>query len=401
MILRYSIENYKCFQEKETINFSAKKISESSNNKQYLLLNNDILPIISIYGPNGGGKSSFVESLNLLKEIVISGNATNDKFFDFLKNQNNIIKNQNNLSKDIKWEIEFIEKDKTKYIYKLNFNSEITFESLFKDNELIFEKNGSNIKFWKDIHTDNIKTQNISAKSSILLFLDSLFNNRDISLVMGEFKKINYLDTAKDITIDQNFGAPLLDVGNIQILEKEKDKFLKIFKDLDINIVDLVFHKNTFNPNMVNIFSVKKSEFGKTFKIHLGAESKGTLKLIHLMTYFLKGLHNKETFVIDELDSTLHTSLLKYIIKLFNSEKVNKGSQLIYTSHDMPTLNSENFRRDQIYFCAINESYFSNVISLKDIGARNDDVYSKKYLEGKYGFDPYIDYSLKAFDEKK
>jgi hypothetical protein len=283
----------------------------------------------------------------------------------------------------------------------LDFNKEITFESLYKNKDLIFERNKDKVRFCHDIPAENIKKENISRKSSILLFLDSLFNNRDIAIVMSEFKKINYLDTSTDITINQNFGLPVLNVGSVDFLEKEKEKFLKIFKDLGINIIDLEFHKNDIDPNMINIFTVKKSNFGDNFKIGLGAESKGTRKLIHLMTYFIKGLHNKETFIIDELDSALHTSLLKYIIKLFNSEKSNKGSQLIYTSHDMPTLNKENFRRDQIYFCAINESYFSNVISLKDIGARNDDSYSKKYLQGNYGFDPYIDYSLKAFDEKK
>ena len=394
MILKYSVENFKCFQEKETINFKAKKISENSDAGQYFLLDNDVLPIISIYGPNGGGKTSLIESFSSLKDIVINGTIINGKVFDFLKNKINF-------EKDIKWQIDFIEKDKSIYKYELHFNQEITFESLFKNDDLIFERNKGNFKFCKDIPADNIKTENISRKSSILLFLDSLFNNRDISIVMGEFKKINYLDTAKDITLKQDFGVVILDVGNVDFLMKEKDKFLKIFKDLDINILDLEFHKNVINPDMIHIFSVKKSEFGKVFKIPLSLESKGTIKLIHLMTYFLKGLHNRETFIIDELDSALHTNLLKYIIKLFNLEKVNKGSQLIYTSHDMSTLNKENFRRDQIFFCAINESYFSNVISLKDIGARNDDVYSKKYLEGKYGYDPYIDYSLKAFDEKK
>jgi hypothetical protein len=88
MILRYSVENYKCFQEKETISFKAKKISESSDTKQYYLLDNDILPIISIYGPNGGGKTSFIESFNILKGIVINGNLINGKIFSFLKNQN-------------------------------------------------------------------------------------------------------------------------------------------------------------------------------------------------------------------------------------------------------------------------------------------------------------------------
>lgn len=395
MLLKYSVQNYKCFQEKETISFKAKKISENSN-KQYSLLKNDILPIISIYGPNGGGKTSLIESISVLKDIVSNGKILDARII-------NMLKNQNQQTEDIKWEIEFIEPDETIYVYKLNFGEEITFESLYKNKKLIFERNKEKIEFsLADIPNSSIKKENISHKSSILLFLDSLFNNLDIGMVMGEFRKIKYLDTAKDITVNTSiFGAPFLDVGYVEILEKDKDKFLKIFKELDINIINLEFHKNPINPNMINIISVKKNDFGKEFKIHLGAESKGTIKLIHLMTYFIQGLHNQEIFIIDELDSALHTNLLKYIIKLFNSHTINKGSQLIYTSHDISTLNKENFRRDQIYFCAMNESYFSNVISLKDIGARNDDVFSKQYLEGKYGYDPYIDFSLKAFNEKK
>lgn len=395
MLLKYSVQNYKCFQEKETISFKAKKISEKSN-KQYSLLKNDILPIISIYGPNGGGKTSLIESISILKDIVLNGKILDARII-------NMLKNQNQQTEDIKWEIEFIEPDETIYVYKLNFGEEITFESLYKNKKLIFERNKEKIEFsLADIPNSSIKKENISHKSSILLFLDSLFNNLDIGMVMGEFRKIKYLDTAKDITVNTSiFGAAFLDVGYVEILEKDKDKFLKIFKELDINIINLEFHKNPINPNMINIISVKKNDFGKEFKIHLRAESKGTIKLIHLMTYFIQGLHNQEIFIIDELDSALHTNLLKYIIKLFNSHTFNKGSQLIYTSHDISTLNKENFRRDQIYFCAMNESYFSNVISLKDIGARNDDVFSKQYLEGKYGYDPYIDFSLKAFNEKK
>ena len=49
----------------------------------------------------------------------------------------------------------------------------------------------------------------------------------------------------------------------------------------------------------------------------------------------------------------------------------------------------------------MNESYFCNVISLQATAARNDDVFSTQYLEGKYGYDPFIDFSLKAFNEKK
>ena len=62
---------YKNIQYK-TISFKAKKISENSNT-QYSLLKNDILPIISIYGPNCGGKTSLIESISVLKDIVSNG----------------------------------------------------------------------------------------------------------------------------------------------------------------------------------------------------------------------------------------------------------------------------------------------------------------------------------------
>jgi hypothetical protein len=44
--------------------------------------------------------------------------------------------------------------------------------------------------------------------------------------------------------------------------------------------------------------------------------------------------------------------------------KNNKGAQLIFSSHDMPTLSSSIFRKDEIYFAAINDSKFTSIISL-------------------------------------
>ena len=56
--------------------------------------------------------------------------------------------------------------------------------------------------------------------------------------------------------------------------------------------------------------------------------------------------------IIDELDAKLHPKLLRYVISLFKNMNVNKkGAQLLFTSHDMSTM---------------------------------------KYLEGRYGADPYL-----------
>jgi hypothetical protein len=246
MILKYSIENFKCFQEKETINFKAKKISESFDTESYLLLDNDILPIISIYGPNGGGKTSFIESISFLKNIALGSDKVNGMILHFLKNEKNVLK-------DIKWEIEFTSIDKSVYRYVLHYNNAITFESLFKKNDLIFKKNKDNVEFCKEILESNIKIENKAKESSMLQFINSILNNEDIAIVIREFKKINYLDSSEDITIKHTNGVPELDFGDINFIKNKKEIFIKIFIDLDINIHDLEFYEDPFNPNNIKI----------------------------------------------------------------------------------------------------------------------------------------------------
>ena len=101
--------------------------------------------------------------------------------------------------------------------------------------------------------------------------------------------------------------------------------------------------------------------------------------------------------MIDELDAKIHPVLLKYLIMTFsNMEKNKKGAQLIFTSHDLSTMNSEVFRRDEIWFVAKGNHQNSKLYSLvefkneKGESVRKDAKFDKQYLEGKYGADPYL-----------
>lgn len=71
------------------------------------------------------------------------------------------------------------------------------------------------------------------------------------------------------------------------------------------------------------------------------------------------------TLVIDELDAKLHPALLQYVIKLFTDMGINKKcGQLIFTSHDLSTMNNEVFRRDEIWFVAKGRGQNSGLYSL-------------------------------------
>ena len=103
----------------------------------------------------------------------------------------------------------------------------------------------------------------------------------------------------------------------------------------------------------------------------------------------------------DELDAKLHPKILRFLIELFKDKTINKkGAQLIMTSHDMVNMTHDVFRRDEIWFCAQGRDRSSTLYSLVSFVEENgkkvrmDAKFSKRYLEGYYGADPYIEKGL-------
>jgi AAA15 family ATPase/GTPase len=85
MLLNYSIENYKSIKEKETINFLAKPLKQHEEH----LLNEKILPVIALYGPNGGGKTAILESIKECQILIYEENMffiPKNKSLENLKN---------------------------------------------------------------------------------------------------------------------------------------------------------------------------------------------------------------------------------------------------------------------------------------------------------------------------
>ena len=403
MIRKYRIKNFGPFKLKEELNFIAQKKSED---EKHLLLNKEILPVISFYGPNGGGKTSFISSLGFLKNLVINDiNAWNA-----IQNVLNIDSDEKNTN----FYIEF-EDENDIFIYELSVSIEGLEQEVFsiiknkkgkKTNVFNLKENKFNSKFIPN----KINIDNKNKKTTLLNFFNSILDEICLKKMFNFIKNILFLNqddfSSKDVFANNNF----LNRTAWGVIEKEKNQIINIFNDVDMNIKDIIIQKNPLMKNAINgVYFKKEFSFGKEKTLNAFLESSGTLKFLSLISHLLYGIKNGSLFIVDELDSGLHTKLLRYIINLFKNKDVNKNNaQLIFSSHDISTLNSEVFRRDEIYFAAINESFFSNVISLSNLimeedgkKVRNDHNYSKLYLEGKIGYDPYIDYSMKGFKNEK
>ena len=109
----------------------------------------------------------------------------------------------------------------------------------------------------------------------------------------------------------------------------------------------------------------------------------------------------KNHFTVGIIDDVMNTSLPE-------GDFVNaapEGTIILLTSHDITTMIPEVFRRDEIWFCALDgesSSVLYPLVSFKKPNGsktRNDEAYGKRYLEGHYGADPYLKQILTWKDE--
>ena len=100
---------------------------------------------------------------------------------------------------------------------------------------------------------------------------------------------------------------------------------------------------------------------------------------------------------MDEIDASLHPNLVRYLVHLFHTSRTNiRNAQLIFNTHDTTLLDSDLFRRDQIWFVEKDNSGASHLYPLLDYSPRKDEALARGYLRGRYGAIPFLSDSLQG-----
>ena len=408
MIYEFTFTNFRSYKNEATIDFGAKPISEFENT----LLHGkevDLLPVCVIYGPNGGGKSSVLMAIKSLQNIVVSpltqlafmkkkSEQLSDVSVEEVR-KNISIKNEEEVF--YKWDEEsennpteysiLFEIAKNQYRYELKVKKgTILEENLYiKDSEekfdAIFERDEEGVYLCNELNGFDIENMNESLP--LLSYIGMFKNIQKIDNALRFFYNIQTID----------FDAPDRDrTIFVKTLEKDKTRILNVVQSMGIDIIDVRMEYDE-DGRVKNIYTKHKLENEKFRELKFEEESSGTRKIFSILPVVLNGIDKGRFFVIDELDAKLHPALLQRIIELFTNPKINNnGAQMLFTSHDMTTMNNKVFRRDEIWFSAINGHDESVLYSLVDFRkengkkARNDEIYSKQYLEGRYGADPYL-----------
>lgn len=395
MLINYSVYGFKVFCNE--INFtmlSNKKIK----NKDYILKKNDIEVVKSsvIYGQNNTGKSTFIESIKILKDIIAK-EMIDDKISDNLINYN--------LFSDLNKEI-------------ITFKIEFLYENNIYDYLLSFKYKGGIIneclKVNKNEIFDRSKEKQKNQKLQPIIDLIKNYNNKlVISILPSEYVKYskdikNFFNKIIILTEEKFMFWEGMD-GVYEYLtlvtDEEREKFNKIINAADISIDEIKIDTTKEQDekfkkfNLLSFHSMKNQRY---YLPTLAIDSSGSKRFMIYIVEILKIMKQGGILIIDEIDNSLHTLLVKNIIILFNNIE-NKNSQLIMTSHDLLLLDSKSlFRKDQIWFTYKDrdEMYFYSLDDFKnniDDGIRNNTMIN--YLKGMFGALPNPDIESVFFDE--
>ncbi len=397
MLCQFTVKNYKSIRDEMTFDMQAATISEHENN---IIRDKDgelFLPISAIYGPNGGGKSNVLEAMHTLASKVLRPlYATGDKEERIFLQKRLLIEpfafSKKTKSQPTEFEI-FFRTEIAEYRYKLHIMKDVVnYESLDRvkldtgRRSALFERDTEEISL-KGVFSKLKASEDLSATLPLLSYLGITYKKNEV---------------VKDVLDWFEYGIDFLNYGNpieelrmaVSNSEDVKQLMLDMIQEMDLDIVD--FRVVEDENDRIDVYT-KHLVDGYETELNLLEESSGTRKLFGLMPFIAGCLLTGTVLVIDELDAKIHPVLLRHIIMMFNDMSINKKkAQLIFTSHDLSTMNNEVFRRDEIWFVAKGNAQNSKLYSLvefkneKGESVRKDAKFDKQYLEGKYGADPYL-----------
>ena len=424
VLLDIEIKNLKSFKNQTIFSMEAENKIEDRNSFEVEVGKEkfELLKTAVLFGGNASGKSNFTSVLSIFRYYLFNKGIEkyNKEGFRFGEEDKNSTIKVRNVVDDKIYE----------YILEINFNTKkIIKEKLYitaLERKLVFEReNNKIVKYDKETFSEYEIT--IGFINETLTDSDSVISRIIEWRVPEEIEKyIFYIDKIKINNYSDDLGKYIYENKN------NKKLVIEFLKKIGIIVNDIevyrekneFFLKNIRESKEFQILSEKErekllSQIAYIYRIHFVYEdnqkqkykleyyeqSAGTQKILSMFFPIYNLLNNGGVMIIDELDITLHYSLIKEIIKMFNSVEYNrKNAQLIFTTHNLLLLDFNLFREDQIWFLENNDvSTGTELYSLSDVeGYEKNKYLLRDYLNGNFGGIPKLkDFGVDLWLEKK
>jgi AAA15 family ATPase/GTPase len=432
MLLRFSCKNYRSIREEQVLSLRASNIRTDERNES--LLNTQgggakVLRCAAIYGSNASGKSNILRAMNACSRMV-SQSQRNWNPTAGIPTWDPFALDEISRSGETEFQVDF-EIENVVYSYGFKFNARIILEEWLIDNtgraKTLFRRSTDDSKVLLSFpgrnlgatvedakHLDGIRLQ--MRPNSLFLSAAAQGNHRLLSSVFEwisqNLRAVSTKGSALRYPTADGCSFPgrkqqiidllaFADVGikDFEVAEEEAPENVKKFQSAFIRIINEASPEHPISMTDIdNRHSIKMLHTGvkgNLYPLNFDDESSGTRAYFELLGPLLDGLGCASCILIDELESSLHPSLSRQIVKIFNDPELNpRGAQLIFNTHDTNCLDLSLLRRDQIWFTEKNQDGATELTRLAEFMPRKGQDIASAYLHGRFGATPFLDDEL-------
>lgn len=425
MLLEFKAKNYKSF--KDELVFSMTPAPKQKG-LDYSVFQEKIgkdvykgLCSAVIYGANASGKTNIIGAMDTFKSILLRGHIRN------VSSQNIpnaaaaslelIPNNGDSVGQPVTFSIRFITRSLlVEYSFsanlgeflEINHSRKVLSEMLHINGNLIFARRKKlefgDLNCIREYLVNNFDQNEESAK----ILAASNLNDEELFLTNG-FKAMfsaGLVTLMMDWMIHQ--FVIVYRANSIQLIQESippKEYSISIEKmvkgaaaslGIHSNALEFVADRDEGKARLCSVFENKNLAIPAEI-----FESHGTVRFVRMFPRIVKALASGGTLVIDEFDTSIHSTVLMDIINIFHNNEVNiHHAQLIFNTHNPIFLNPSLYRRDEIHFVERDEDSSSSThYTLADFrtagekGVRKNENYMKSYFMGRYGAIRDIDFT--------
>lgn len=410
MLLEFRVRNYRSIRDEQALTLIAsgdKELATTHLAPTGLKSAPHALRTAVVYGPNASGKSSLLRALDYLRAVVAEsatviqpGQTYNVQPFKL---------DAVSAQQPTEFEITFLLSG-VRHQYAFSMTAQrIVSESLLvyrssKPTQLYSRQHVDGDRYDYEFSTyltgPRKLWQDSTRPNALFLSMAAQLNSEQLSPVFNWIvRSITFLPAGTTVLPDFTTALLATEQGRASIRE-----FLSA-ADISIADVQAVPRKGMHAQWVMSASGLQASQEEREFlmpvfehstpkgsaKFELHDESEGTQRLYGLIAPVLNCLRGGHVLVVDELDSSLHTLLVRRLITLFQTPELNpNGAQLIFSTHDTSLLDHTLFRRDQIWFTEKDADQATRLYPLTDFSPRKQEAWERGYLTGRYGAVPFF-----------
>ena len=414
MLLRFGVTNRLSMRDQQELSLTTSSLKDPSGG----LIDcpsapsGSVLPAVLIYGANASGKSNLVNSIRVMKEMVLGSHRKGEPGGGVPDRRPFALDPTSSLN-PTRFDIDFV-MDGVRHHYGFEASDE-TFVSEWlyafpkRHRRMLFEREGGEFHFGRALGGQNKTIAALVRPNSLYVSAAAQNGHEQLSGVFAYFRSIRGVvgtairgEIASSYFVEEepddrviDFLAKI-DTGITEFRRKEY-KLPKEFQAFPREVA-AVAHRVLKTPvsfdgdaddKEIAIELGHRGHDGNPVFLSLDRESAGTRRLLVMLDLVFRALDNGVPFCVDELDASLHTHASEAVLALFCSRETNpKGAQLIATTHDSELMRSSVLRRDQLWFVDKDEGGATRLYPLTDIRTRSGDDFAKGYLQGRYGAVP-------------